>query len=169
MKRQTFPTQTRLKELLNYSPVTGLFKWITTSGRRRKINGQAGCEDPRGYMKIKVDGVAYQCHRLAWFYHYGVDPGEQEVDHINGITGDNRIINLRLAEPCQNQWNSRKPKNNTSGIKGVCWNKERDRWTASIGIERKRKTIGHFKTITEAEAAIKSAREKLHLEFTRHA
>lgn len=52
-------------------------------------------------------------------------------------------------------------KNNlTSGIKGVCWDKSRQRWIASICIDRKQKILGRFEDLEEAVRARKLAEEK---------
>jgi hypothetical protein len=42
-----------------------------------------------------------------------------KVDHINGISTDNRPDNLRESTSSQNNYNALKPINNTSGVKGV--------------------------------------------------
>jgi hypothetical protein len=84
---------TRLRELLNYAPSTGIFTWNVSRGRAT-AGAQAGSEDYSGYVLIRVDKILYKAHRLAVLYMTGKWP-ECQVDHINGVEGDNRWSNLR--------------------------------------------------------------------------
>ena len=59
-------------------------------------------------------------------------PDGMEVDHINCDGLDNRRLNLRLATKAQNQHNQRLSCANTSGLKGVTWNKRGEKWQAQI-------------------------------------
>jgi hypothetical protein len=59
------------------------------------------------------------------------DPGQQ-IDHINGDKLDNRRANLRICTNSQNGRNRPAPTTNTSGFKGVSWNKKRGLWLAKI-------------------------------------
>lgn len=54
----------------------------------------------------------------------------------------------------------RKRINKDSGVKGVIWDKERNKWKACIGIKGKNIQLGRFGTIEEAEKARKEAEEK---------
>src|SRR5215468_6803827 len=78
----------------------------------------AGCRKTDGYVHIGVDGRTYSAHRLAWFYVYGVWP-EHDIDHMNGVRGDNRLVNLREATHIQNCRNSRTCRPNKNGFRGV--------------------------------------------------
>lgn len=85
------------------------------------------------------------------------------VDHINGNGLDNRRENLRVATPSQNQHNSRKPKNNTSGYKGVY--KRGNKWCAAIAINYKTIFLGYHDTAELAHEAYCKAAIKYHGEF----
>lgn len=75
------------------------------------------------------------------------------TDHINRNTLDNRRVNLRIITNSQNLMNREKSKKNTSGYKGVTWNKERNKWKAQIGFNNKNIFIGRFSTREEAAQA----------------
>lgn len=82
------------------------------------------------------------------------------IDHINGNGLDNRRENLRLATSSQNQANKGKGRNNTTGRKGVFWNKNTKKWYSQITVNRKIIFIGLFNTLDEAyEAYCKKAKE----------
>ncbi|WP_252233758.1 HNH endonuclease [Clostridium sp. ZS1] len=72
-------------------------------------------------------------------------PSNKLIDHINGNKLDNRKCNLRIVNKSQNAMNSKKPKNNTSGVKGVYWDKRSKKWEASIQVNMKKKSLGYFK------------------------
>ena len=84
----------------------------------------------------------------------------RELDHINGAKDDNRIENLRLITHSENSVNTRRKRNNTSGHAGVFWNKQINKWVASIRVHPKRINLGNFDTKEEAVAARKTAEEK---------
>ena len=83
------------------------------------------------------------------------------VDHISGNGFDNRKENLRITTQSVNLQNTGMWKNNTSGIKGVYWDKSKQRWLASIGIDGKSKFIGRFR---EFEGAVQ-ARKQAEMEY----
>jgi len=87
------------------------------------------------------------------------------VDHKDGNPLNNRRDNLRLATKVDNQRNSRKPKNNTSGYKGVY--KHAGRWVAMIRTNENKKHLGRFDTPEEAYEAYCEAAKKYHGEFAR--
>ena len=132
-----------------------------------KVGKVAGhlCNDT-GYIRIGIQGRLVGAHRLIWIYHNGDIPDSIEIDHSNNIKHDNRIENLRLATHSQNQFNTVKYKNNTSGYKGVyfCQNK----WVAEIKINGKKKYLGRYDTPELASEAYKSAAEEYHKEFANY-
>jgi len=89
----------------------------------------------------------------------------QVIDHINGNTLDNRKENLRIATYSQNRGNSKRYRNNTSGYKGVSWNKNRQRWEACIGYQNKYIYLGLYTTKEEAALAYNEAAKKYFGEF----
>lgn len=89
------------------------------------------------------------------------------VDHINRIKQDCRRSNLRLATPPQNAANTVLRRNNTSGYKGVHWDRERSKWAAQIRIHQKKTNLGRFDTPEEAYDAYCKAAKAAFGEFCR--
>ena len=158
--------QEQLKSRLYYNPETGLFTWLSDR-IGMKPGSVAGTTDAKGYTSIVIDGKAHKAHILAYLYMTGLYPSNQ-VDHRNGERSDNRWDNLRTCTNTENQWNSRTPSNNTSGVKGVSWNKRERKWRARVAANGKVHYIGAFKELEDAKEAIIHARELLHGEFTNH-
>lgn len=156
-------TQTRLKEILDYDPETGVFTWKVAKARRVKIGDQAGCSDSKGYLQIKIDGEKYLSHRLVWMYVHGVFP-KAGLDHINGIKGDNRICNLREATNSENLQNQRKAKisNKSTGLLGSSFDKNAGKFKAQIKLNGKQKHLGFFHTGLEAHNAYLTAKREVH-------
>lgn len=86
------------------------------------------------------------------------------IDHINANTLDNRTINLRQCTRTENNRNSKISKNNSSGYKGVSWNKGNKKWRAYIAAE-KQIHLGFFVKKEEAAKAYNQAARKYHGEF----
>ena len=83
------------------------------------------------------------------------------VDHINHDTLDNRDENLRIITHRENLQNRKGAQSDSrTGIRGVGWEKGKNKWRARIKINGKSILIGRFDDISEAEAAVKAARKK---------
>jgi hypothetical protein len=160
-------TQNYLKSILDYNPETGIFVWKVKFSKKINIGDVAGTKDSKGYIAIKVNKKTYASHRIAWLYIYGYIP-EKQIDHINGNRVDNRICNLREATNQENQFNRQIQKNNTSGVKGVCWSNQQNKWVARIRANGKRITLGLFDNLELAELVINEARLKYHKQFANH-
>lgn len=96
-------------------------------------------------VKAKGKQTLIRMHRVI----SGASSGEV-IDHANGDKLDNRRANLRRATHSQNSMNSKVPKDNKSGVKGVFWNTGLGRWQASICLDGKRLYLGVFKDVEEA-------------------
>lgn len=150
-------TQKRLRQLLLYNKETGVFVWNTSRDNSVKKDDTAGSMRC-GYVCIRIDSQNYSAHRLVWLYLYGKLP--IQIDHINGIKNDNRIINLREVDCLENNKNKRLGKNNTSGYFGITWNKTARKWRGFIKINGKNKHLGYFTDKKEAIKTRKMAESK---------
>lgn len=89
-------------------------------------------------------------------------------EHIHGAASrnDNRKSNLRPATQTQNLMNTKLRTDNTSGIKGVHWRKDTQKWTAGIRVNKKYISLGCFINFDDAVKARKEAEEKYFGEFS---
>lgn len=150
-------TQDELHRLISYDSESGLFFSIDAAGNRLR---EIGHRNDRGYIRVCLKGKCYRAHRLAWLYMYGKWPNQ--IDHANGIYSDNRIVNLRNVTNRQNARNQCIPTNNTSGVRGVRWDKGADKWRAEImNNEGKVEFLGKFKEKSLAVKARKDAEKRL--------
>lgn len=157
-------TQARVKELLEYNPLTGLFTRKVTRPGSARVGSVAGGKTSTGYIRIKIDDVEYMAHRLVWLYVYGHFPSNQ-IDHINCIRNDNRLLNLRAVTYSENGQNQRKAQSdNKIGLLGVSLLD--GRWRASIRVNGKNIHLGKYPTPELAHAAYISAKRKLHTACT---
>lgn len=155
-------TLTRLKELLNYNPLTGVFTWKVDRPRNIKANSIAGHKIKHGYLSISIDSCNYLAHRLAWLFVYEKFP-DMHIDHINGITSDNSIINLRDVSASHNQQNRKKcTKANRCGLIGASWHVRQSQWIAQIKKDGHNYHLGTFETKEEAHEAYLKAKRQMH-------
>jgi hypothetical protein len=123
-----------------------------------------------GYYKVNLceNGIkkTFTIHRLVGLHFLENPENKKCIDHINNNRLDNTINNLRFVSSQQNSHNSVIPKNNTSGVKGVYFDKKRNKYHVQITINNKKKHIGRFKTLEEATIARKKVANELFKEFT---
>jgi hypothetical protein len=143
-----------VREVLEYDPSTGEFFW-KISGHGITPGQLAGSVYPNGYRYIQFGYEDYRAGRLAWFFVTSEDPVDF-IDHKDGVRDNNRFNNLRKATNSQNQANATWS-TNTSGLKGVSWEKDRGKWRASITINGKAKNLGRYDSIVEAGRAYRVA------------
>ncbi len=152
------PTQSELKQRLNYDAETGVFVRIAADAgsQRRRIGRPAGTlNKASGYVQFHVCGGLRYAHRMAWIYVHGSIPEGAKIDHANQDRGDNRLCNLRLATHADNLRNCKVRTDNSSGVKGVYFDRSRGMWAAEI-VGRK---LGRFNTLEAAAQARRQAAE----------
>jgi hypothetical protein len=147
-------TAERLRDLLHYDPKTGVFTSRKTGERIGRLDRS------HGYVAMHIFSRKYYAHRLAWLYSTLQFP-EHQIDHINGVRDDNRIVNLRDAPRSLNQQNRRAPqRNNRSGVFGIY--KDRNKWRAEIHSEGVKVSLGSFASKDDAAQAYLNAKRQLH-------
>lgn len=131
-----------------------------------KIGTEAGYISPSdGYRYIKINGTQYLTHRIIFFMFNGYVP--EYIDHKNTVRGDNDISNLRECTASENQHNKALNKNNKSGIKGVYWHKQRQKWHARLWFKGEVVFSKLFSCLDEAEASLKVQRHFIHGDFAK--
>jgi len=157
--------------------------WLPRTNTRndwntRNANNHAGCIHTNvktGYQRWGVS-IAYNgkqfrliCSRIIFLLHHGYLTKGKCIDHKDNNALNNKIENLRESTDSQNARNSKLRKNNTSGIKGLSWDKRTQRWVAELYANSKKIYIGCFLESEKenAKKAIEKARKKYHGDFGR--
>lgn len=160
-------TQAQVQQAFDYDPETGVLKWKNSLSVRAANGSVAGRPDKDGYLVVGLFTITLKVHRVIFLYMTGAFP-KYEVDHINNDPADNRWSNLREATHTQNNWNTKLKKHGTSGVKGVSWCNQKNKWRAHITVEGRQMSLGAFDEISDAEALVKMKRAEFHKEFTNH-
>lgn len=183
-------TPAEVRRFLHYDPKTGRFWWRVrayetfkgdslTQQRCGKAWNQRFAGTPaltadsegRGYLVGSVAGVNAYAHRIAWMHYYGETPEDgMFVDHVNGVTSDNRIENLRLVTPRQSQFNKKPRSDSQTPYKGVAKDKRKKArpWMATMAREGSASILGYFSTPEEAARAYQDAAQAYHGQFAYH-
>lgn len=150
------PPLQALRDRFSYDPEAGDLTYVHNIGSKIKAGQVAGSvhTDPDGYRAIRVVacGRSMKAHRIAWKLHHGIEP-PAAIDHVDGDGTNNRIANLRAADLAQNAHNKGRRKDNTTGVPGVRFNDEAQKYTAQITARGARIFLGYFTTVEEAAAA----------------
>lgn len=156
-------SESRLKELLEYDPDTGVFTWLITPSQRTRKGMRAGSiHKASGYRRIKIDNVNYQEHRLAFLYMTGSVP--QVVDHIDQDRSNNKWCNLRASTHAENSMNIGATRKSKTGHQGVYYNAKKFKYQAYITKQGRKVWQQSFDSCSEA---VEARRVKL-LEFGFH-
>jgi hypothetical protein len=158
MKPKQIVTQKTLHDLLDYFPETGVFIWKVDRGLNRCKNKMAGAVNKHGYMYIGINGKSYSAHRLAWMWMNACWPTD-EIDHKDRNKLNNSIHNLRESDDFKQQQNMPIRKGSISEYTGVSPTKN-GTWRAYINVNRKRLSLGTYKTKVEAIAVREEAKIK---------
>ena len=160
------PPHDELSRDLSYDPFTGAGTWLTFRASNAQKGAFAGCLKRNGYVYISYKLKLYKAHRLFWFLQTGHDPCGLTIDHIDGNKSNNKFLNLRLATQSQQICNTTRRCDNSSGHKGVHFNKKKQKYEVYIKIDKKQLYLGLYKTFKEAVAARQAKELELFGEFS---
>jgi hypothetical protein len=108
-------------------------------------------------VMTKINGVEIPMHKVITRKSY--------LDHENRNPLDNRKSNLREATFCQNSSNRTKQSNNTSGVIGVVYRTDSDKWEARININKKETKLGVYINFVDAVIVRLNAEREYYGEF----
>jgi hypothetical protein len=133
-------------------------------------NKLSGFITKKGYpeLVLRKNGVQkhFLIHRLVADAFLKKKKSTNYVDHIDGNKLNNNVVNLRWCTSQENVRNTCISVRNTSGVKGVFYQKACQRWCAQIKVNRRSIHIGYYKTIEEAKEARQTRAKELFGEFT---
>lgn len=151
----------RLLEMVDYDPLTGIFRWRIRRPGRTTVGGVAGAHKGDGRIRLCLDGKRYEANRLAWLYVHGEWPAFL-IDHRDTDPSNNAISNLREATPLLNAENQRRAHvTNQAGLLGVRA-KKNGRFQAQIQVGGKNVSIGTYATAMEAHRAYIDRKRVVH-------
>lgn len=104
----------------------------------------------------------YRAHRVAYELAVGPIPDGMEIDHS---CRNRRCVNpshLRIATRKQNQENLAPRKHSRSGVRGVSWDKARQKWIVHVTHNREVYYGGGYVNLEDAEQAAIELRNKLY-------
>jgi hypothetical protein len=161
MAAKELPSPEELRNLLDYDPDTGKLTWRARPDARVQWNTRFAGKDAiaclcaTGYLVGTICKTRVYAHRIAFAIMVGRWP--EMIDHISGDRTDNRWANLREVSPKENAKNACRRSDNTSGVTGVCYDKKRRVWAASIFVERRRIDLGRWRSKRDAIEAREKA------------
>lgn len=139
-------TETVLKSIIEYDPISGKFTWIAKIACKTVIGSQAG-SIKEGYRFIRISGKAYREHQLAFLYMRGFFPFQ--VDHIDHDGMNNSWANLEESDYQKNGKNHPKTSRNSTGFVGVSLRSD-GMFISRVFVNKKHKFLGSFHTLEEA-------------------
>lgn len=153
------------REFLKYKRADSTFIWKKTRGKAL-AGTVAGSPHCGGYVQIGLNGDVFLAHRLVWLFETGRWP-TGVIDHINRDKQDNRFSNLRDCTQVENGHNSGLRPDNTSGVKGVSFNRLKGKYLAYITYRGKRYHCGWHDTVASAAAAREAFAEGLNISWSK--
>ena len=150
-------------------PVSGKLFWAVKPSIAVSCGSEAGCIYD-GVVKVGYLGKSYCVHRVLAVMYGILDAYDSTlvIDHVDNNQSNNSSVNLRPCTQKQNSFNSSISKANSSGIKGVSFDKEYGKWVAYVQTNGKLKKVGRYTNIDDAAKAVRLAREALHGEYHNH-
>lgn len=126
----------------------------------------SGSLSSKGYGQMSVDNKPKRCYKVSYEIHFGEVPQGLHIDHSCLNKQCVHPDHLRLATNKENSENIGLSKSNTSGYRGVCWDKERSKWIVQVGHHGKTFRGGAFDDIEEANRVAIALRNNLYTHNT---
>ena len=143
----------------------GALYWKIKRSHNAKVGDECGYRSSTGYIIFEYENKCYTAHRVIWQLFNGEIPDGLEIDHIDRDRSNNLVENLRLSTRKENAANSSLSKRNTSGFRGVSYDKRRSKFFAQIVFNKQKQFLGYFETAEQASQAYNYSAEKLFGEF----
>lgn len=164
MRSETLTVE-QLKEWLDYSQETGVFRWKKSPRFNVPAGAVAGHQVKRGHpsLLIGIGGRYYGAHRLAWLFVTGEWP-RGRIDHLNGVPSENWFLNLRDATLAVNAQNRRRAtRASKTGVLGVSASTSKSSpFRAQITVNGRTCYIGVFATPEAAYDAYVEKKRQVH-------
>lgn len=148
-------TAEHLRKVLHYDPATGSWRWLVTLSNRAVAGSSAGSLRKRGDITIRIGGVEYKSHRLAYLYMTGSWPADQ-VDHRDRVRSHNWWTNIRPADNSQNGANKPVRSDSKTGVKNVAYYPDKSKANPYVAFgqrQGKRVWLGAYPSVEAAAAA----------------
>lgn len=120
------------------------------------------------FRRVTINKMYFPVHHIVWTMFYGemIDTELWEIDHVDRNPLNNEISNLRKVDRLQNSWNtmSRKTEESGSKLKGVSFDKSRNKWILQFKVGSK-KISGRFERECDAGFVYRLLCENSHGEY----
>jgi len=153
---------TNVHKVFEYDIHTGILYRIMMSGSRKKVGTSKG----DGHLVVTYGRKQYPITHIIWLILNGKLP-DKNIEHKDLYGENNHVTNIREANQSQNMANIGVTARSRSGVKGVFWDKVRNKWGAYIGHNYKTYNLGRYDSVAEAKAAYDKKAKELFGEFAR--
>lgn len=161
--------QTKYKDIYVYEDGRVYSTSLKSKKHKNKPHFLSHWNDQNGRLCVQftIDNKIHKVllHRLLYETYIGEIPKGMTIDHIDRNFLNNKLDNLRLASITENNRNTSIRKDNTTGYKGVYFNKKKNIYQVFIGTKNNRIYLGSYKDALSASKVYDEAALKYFKEF----